>query len=516
MTQNDEGPDSPAGQSVLTVRTSSVGEVLANRYRLEEHINDDAHGRQVWRGIDVVLRRPIALVLRHPGGPTAEEMLTGAVAASRIIHPHLVDVYDAVDEGTRAYVVREWVDGTSLRELVSEGPLDSVRATSIAHAIASAIAAAHATGMVHGNVHPGTVLVADDGRVMLADARYDESASAEGDVRAVGAVLYCSLTGHWPHAEAGFDRLQDAVRDPAGTLASPRQVRGGLPSYLSELATGLLDLSVDPPSAEHLASDLSRLDTDANDEFYGDGPLGFAAIGTSRDRSPRGRTGRKIVIGAVALLVIAAGGILLATNVGGANAQTPPATISPTSAGTSTTSSRPSTPASNAPAGSAANVPLTASSVQMVETGGDGDSAKELDGSAKTVDGDESTGWKSEWYTTSTFGNLKSGMGLLIDLKSVKTVTSVKVDFLTPGATAQVLVGNTYPGPGFNNTKKMVSSFTAIGTDGPQVVGATRVFPIGSQARYVLIWVTAMPSSGSYGPKGRFLFGINEVAVSAQ
>ena len=184
MTQIDEGPDSSrqthaSQHGVMTAGTSVAGEILAGRYRLEEHINNDAHGRQVWRGIDVVLRRPIAVVLRHPGGPTAVEMISAAVAASRITHPHLVDVYDAFDEGARAYVVREWVDGSSLRELVADGPLDSVRATAVAHAVASAVAAAHATGMVHGNVHPGTVLVGDDGRVVLADARADDSATPE-------------------------------------------------------------------------------------------------------------------------------------------------------------------------------------------------------------------------------------------------------------------------------------------------------------------------------------------------
>ncbi len=80
-------------------------------------------------------------------------------------------------------MVREWVDGASLRELVADGPLDPGRATAVAHAVASAVAAAHATGMAHGNVHPGTVLIADDGRVVLADARADDLATAEGDIR---------------------------------------------------------------------------------------------------------------------------------------------------------------------------------------------------------------------------------------------------------------------------------------------------------------------------------------------
>ena len=84
-----------------TPAVSPVGEVLADRYKLEEHINDDSLGRQVWRGSDIVLRRQVAVVLRYPGGNAATEMLAAAVAASRLVHPHLVGVYDAIDEGDR-------------------------------------------------------------------------------------------------------------------------------------------------------------------------------------------------------------------------------------------------------------------------------------------------------------------------------------------------------------------------------------------------------------------------------
>ncbi len=123
MTQVDEGPESPAPPGVLTFGAPTLGEVLAERYELQEHINDDAFGRQVWRGVDVVLRRPVAVVMRYPGGAAAVEMLDAAVSASRVVHPNLVDVYDAIDENNRAYVVREWVDGGSLREYVAEAPL---------------------------------------------------------------------------------------------------------------------------------------------------------------------------------------------------------------------------------------------------------------------------------------------------------------------------------------------------------------------------------------------------------
>src|SRR3954470_15860989 len=180
VTQVGEGRETGADGAgpVMTFGAPTVGEILAERYQLEEHVNNDRAGRQVWRGVDVILRRPVAVVLRHPGGESATEMLQAAVDASRGIHPNLVGVSDALDEGTRPYVVREWVDGEALREIVAaDGPLDPARATAIAHSIADALTAVHATGMVHGNVHPGSVLIAYDGRVVLADARADSADS---------------------------------------------------------------------------------------------------------------------------------------------------------------------------------------------------------------------------------------------------------------------------------------------------------------------------------------------------
>src|SRR4051794_28711682 len=251
----------------MTFGAPTVGEVLAERYQLEAHVNNDRAGRQVWRGIDVILRRPVAVVLRYPGGESATEMLQAAVDASRVIHPNLVGVYDAIDEGERAYVVREWVEGQALREVVTgEGPLEPGRATTIAHAIADALAAVHATGMVHGNVHPGTTLIADDGRVVLADARADSADSVEADVRAVGALLYYALTARWPHAEIGTSALPDGNRDGNGNLSSPRQTRAGVPAYLDDLTMDLLDKRVTAPEADALAAELARLDS-VEDEF---------------------------------------------------------------------------------------------------------------------------------------------------------------------------------------------------------------------------------------------------------
>jgi serine/threonine protein kinase len=499
VTEISHGPDSPGAHVVMTVGTSVAGEILAGRYRLEEHISDDAHGRQVWRGLDVVLRRPIAVILRNPGGHAASEMMSAAVAASRITHPHLVDVYDAIDEGTRAYVVREWVDGSSLREIVADGPLDSSRATAVAHAVASAIAAAHATNMAHGNVHPGTVLIAGDGRVVLADARADDLASMGADVRAVAGILYTALTGHWPHAELGSDRLPDGVRDANGALASPRQVRGGLPPYLSELAMDLLDFSIASPTAETLAAELSRLDTDNGDEFFGDdGPFGFVTPPHAAEPTIPGRTGRKLAIGVAALLIISAAALVVTLKLTSGS--------TPASAGSPTTSAGPSSTAPSSSSQSAA-VPLTASQIRIVDPPrGD---RTESRGYANMVDGQDSSGWKTSRFLQANFGGIKPGMGVLIDLGKATSVANVKVDFDTPGATVSVRVGGTDPGNTSSGDDKIYKTFEQVGQ--AQTAAASAVLPVGVTTRYVLVWISKLPPVGG----GKFQVIIDEITVNA-
>ncbi len=125
--------------------------------------------------------------------------------------------------------MREWVPGISLRDVLRQAPLDAERTTLVVHALAEAVAALHAAGIVHGNIHPGTVLIADDGRVVLADAHADGPADADTDVRALGAVLYACLTAHWPYAEAGHSSCPTPfATTPAGWPARARYAAASL------------------------------------------------------------------------------------------------------------------------------------------------------------------------------------------------------------------------------------------------------------------------------------------------
>ena len=504
MTQVGEGQEaSESAPQVMTFGAPTVGEILAERYQLAEHINNDSAGRQVWQGVDVVLRRPVAVVLRYPGGDSALEMLQAAVAASRVIHPSLVGVYDAIDEVERAYVVREWVDGESLREIVAEEPLDPTRTTTVAHAVADAVTAMHATGMVHGNIHPGTVLIGDDGRVVLADARADNADTRDTDVRAIGAILYFALTGHWPHAEAGTSALPDAVRDASGAVAAPRQIRAGVPAYLDDLTMDLLDNRLALPAADVLSAELGRLDSAADEPFYEEaGPLRFlsgprdttAVVDSGGTRSEPQRTAvRKIAAGVAGLLVIAVAGLLFGISAlgdDGTDAATPPSNSPAAVGGNDPTAENPVN-------GKPQNFALSANQVRIVDPP-DGD-RQELEDADLVVDGNDNTGWEPNGYRTADFGNRKPGMGILINLGQPRTVSSVTVTLSDSGASAELRAGTSDPGSSAAGDDQVVKSYKRVG-DPYEAFDATKMsftdFNPDQKYQYLLFYITELPRAG--------------------
>ncbi|GAA4940379.1 hypothetical protein GCM10025331_28180 [Actinoplanes utahensis] len=502
MTQVGEGHETAADEAgpVMTFGAPTAGEVLAERYQLEEHVNNDSAGRQVWRGIDVILRRAVAVVLRHPGGDSATEMLQAAVAASRVIHPNLAGVYDAIDEQQRAYVVREWVDGESLRELVvADGPLDPARAIAIAHSVADALTAVHATGMIHGNVHPGSVLIADDGRVVLADARADAADSVESDVRAVGGILYFALTGHWPHSEVGGHTLPDANRDSTGNVTAPRQVRAGIPAYLDDLTMDLLDLRVAAPASDALTAELGRLDAAAEDdeEFEDVGPLRFVQSSAAQS-GEQAKSAPKILLGVGALIVIAIVGLIFGiraiNNTG--NTDDPGSQTGNTAAGDTGQDGSADNPP--APAAEPKKIKLTADMVRIVDAPG-GTRDFDKDDAALTVDGKMDTAWELSYYKGSPrFGKLKDGMGILINLGQPRALSDVRVTTSLGGVGMELRTGTSDPGDSAEGDKKLLQQFQKVGDQDSapnKNAGSTQLlsFVPDQKYQYVLVFITELP-----------------------
>jgi eukaryotic-like serine/threonine-protein kinase len=471
------------------------GHLLADRYRLERHVGDDNAGRQVWRGVDIILQRSVAIVMRRPGGFHAEEMLRAAVTASQVTHSNLVGVYDAIDEGDLAFVVREWIDGSALREAIfGDGPLDAERATYVLHAVSEAIAALHTVGTTHGNVHPGTVLIGDDGRVVLTDARFDAANSLEADMRAVGSIGYFMLTGQWPGSRLG---LPEGRRTAAGALVAPSKVRAGVPGYLDDMVMDLLNEELTPPPAPMLAAELSRLDTGDQLLFGGTGTLRFADEVPEPTRSPT----KLVAAGGMAVALIITGMVLgiRALNANAENGRNG-------SGGSAQPSALPSaTPVNPKP------VQLRPNQVRIVDPEGD---RTELKNAGLTVDGDLNSAWKTDGYKNrADFGGSKPGMGILIKLDQPMHVSSVQVHLTMPGASAEIRSGTADQPDTSAGDKAIVETYKIVGSALADHSGTVMNFPSDLDTQYLLVWITALPYDKS---TDRYRIGVQEITVEAR
>ncbi|MFJ6842915.1 protein kinase [Streptomyces griseoluteus] len=181
-----------------------AGRVLADRYRLplppsEEYELTETYAFDTYSGQEVLVRQvPLPEVVeaevidaeglpegftarergrrapaarsatRTPRDPAVRRAVEAAQAAARIPdHPRLDQVFDVFAEGGSLWIVSEAVSARPLSALLAEQPLSPYRAAEVAADVVMALRVLHAHGWTHRNITSRTVLVCDDGRVML-------------------------------------------------------------------------------------------------------------------------------------------------------------------------------------------------------------------------------------------------------------------------------------------------------------------------------------------------------------
>jgi hypothetical protein len=498
----------------------SAGDLLAARYRLVEPCPASTPGTspRLWLAHDEVLARPVAAKVLVVSGPGAAALtgpfLDAAAAAGAVDARVLARVYDAAVEQRAAadvaYVIREWVDGTPLPEVLErDGPYGPGAAAGLATALLEGLAVAHAAGLAHGRVHPGNVLLGRSGALRLTDLavaaalpdgrvaaeRADDPGPVEADVRDAAAVLYALLTARWPDAATpqpsagvpGAPALRERPR-ARGRLISPRQVRAGVPTALDAAVVRALDAGgrAQEPGLRTADALLDVLEGAVRAERPG------RTAGSRRVAAPgrvRGAVRRRAgLLGVVALLTaVGVGAYAAGRSVG--TLQAPAGQAAPT------------TPAASAPAAGpvAAPVDLTGVSVRDFDPEGDG---QERPGSvANAHDGDPSTAWETERYDSAAFGGLKEGVGLLVDLGAPTSVRSVELGLTRPGVTAELRAA---AAPEDDAAAYRV--LAAARADGERMA---LVPPAGTTERYLLVWLTGLAADD-----GRFSAGITDVGVT--
>jgi tRNA A-37 threonylcarbamoyl transferase component Bud32 len=235
-------------------------------YVVVEKINEGGMA-VVYKGYQESLNRYVAIkVLRGELAQDREfiaRFRREALAVARLSHPNILHVYDAGLAHGVYYIVMDYVEGGSLKDLIKkEGPLDVERAVSIAMQLAEALDCAHQQGLVHRDVKPSNVLMTRTGRPLLTDfgiarvvhestrltrtgtsigtPEYMSPEQAQGkptdartDIYALGIVLYEMLSGQVPFtAETPMAVLYKQV----GSAPAPlREVIPGIPAWLENV-----------------------------------------------------------------------------------------------------------------------------------------------------------------------------------------------------------------------------------------------------------------------------------------
>jgi serine/threonine protein kinase/tetratricopeptide (TPR) repeat protein len=260
-------------------RVDFTGRVIEGRYRILRVLGEGGMGT-VYAGEHVEIGKGVAVKILHPAYSRQQDLVERfrreARAASRIGHPHIIDVTDfGTTEDGCAYFVMEHLDGIDLADVLShERRLEPGRAAQITIQICRALEAAHAAGVIHRDLKPENIfLVSRDGRAdfvkvldfgiarslgqdsrrltnpgiamgtpeyMAPEQALGGLADRRSDIYSVGALLYEMVTGTPPHGEA------DGV-SPLRKQEPPRPPRELRPDLSEELEAVILQaLELDP------------------------------------------------------------------------------------------------------------------------------------------------------------------------------------------------------------------------------------------------------------------------------
>lgn len=243
----DESGAGKSGQDDQDDHDEPVPPPLRNhcRYRVIRMLGRGGMGC-VWLAEHLVLGRPVALKMLRGDWTlktsTVERFDREIRAAAKLNHPNIATVHDAEQIGDSHFLVMEYVEGETLAEIVSRGPLSVLDACRAIRDAAKGLAHAHAARLIHRDVKPGNMIRTPSGRVKILDfglvvspeeasmltgpnlvmgtpdyiapeqAEDPRAADERSDLYGLGCTFYHLLTGQVPFPVASIVKKIDAHR----------------------------------------------------------------------------------------------------------------------------------------------------------------------------------------------------------------------------------------------------------------------------------------------------------------
>lgn len=144
---------------------------------------------EVWLAADVDLGRQVALKLPRSQGREMTGLMFEAKTAASLRHPNIVSIFEVGNEDEQVFIASEYIEGMTLRDLLTAGKPTVHRTIDLINAIARALHYAHQQGIVHRDVKPANILINKDGQPFVTDFGIAKRINAEATISSEGQVI---------------------------------------------------------------------------------------------------------------------------------------------------------------------------------------------------------------------------------------------------------------------------------------------------------------------------------------
>jgi len=461
------------------------------RYRIDDRVSTGPV--ESWNGLDRTLDRPVTIRVLDPSTEIGKRVQLQARSLTRVEHPALLHVLDTIDLEDRFGIVTELLPEETLEDRLSQQSyFSSQEAITIGIQLGEALATLHNAGFALGGLQAKDVGQRKDGTVVIVEGPPTSDAIGiparpSDDIGALGELLHCLLVGFRPQIDhQGRYELHPAIPAPLGQLIRRSVDRDSQWSDATALVLSLRSLQ----------QDFDRL------------PYGVETTQSDYLRAERTWFAPVAIISVLAGLVIITGLLVTRTEtapslVGSVsevvrlepeqtilmdNVSDPLADVAPVT-------SRPSSPSSQ----------LVIVRIVDFDPAGDNDRKEHAEKLDLINNGDSSNGWYTERYTTSDFGKLKEGVGLIIELGPPQHIDRLRISSPTIDWSFKIFASQDSSGAMQKWGEEIIRR--------DEISGTITVPLDGAPAATLLLWITDL---GKRLPAGGHRVTISELKVSGR